>query len=132
MTTTCSPRLRKTVATGRAPGAVDPYPDTQIGRPGTGAAPGTAADRGDPVAVPRTGTIPVGMRPGVESRAPGAAGRWPRTDPSVAGDVRPAVPGPPARPGVVTDGRTSMRTPPAAPLDTAEPPGPTTATPRHR
>ncbi|HEX5812431.1 MAG TPA: PPE domain-containing protein [Pseudonocardia sp.] len=126
-------RVGSAATPGRPPGAVVPYPNAQIGRRGSGAAPGTAADRGDPVAVPRTGTIPVGVRPGAEGRGPGSVGRWPRSDPAVGGDVRPTVPAPPARPGVVTDGRTSMRTPPAAPLDTAEPParpprGPTPGT----
>jgi hypothetical protein len=111
-----SGRVGSAAVPGRAPGAVDPYADTPVGRPGT--VPGTAADRGDPAAVPRTSTIPVGVHPGAEGRAPGAVGRWPRSDPSVGGDVRPVVPGPPARPGGAADGRTA----PATPLDTAEPP----------
>ena len=115
-----SGRVGSAAVPGRAPGAVDPYADTPVGRPGR--VPGTAADRGDPAAVPRPGTIPVGVRPGAEGRAPGAVGRWPRSDPSVGGDVRPVVPGPPARPGGAADWRTGLRTAPATPLDTPEPP----------
>ena len=120
-------RVGSAAVPGRAPGAVDPYADTPVGRPGT--VPGPAADRGVPAAAPRPGTIPVGVHPGAEGRAPGAVGRWPRSDPSVGGDVRPVVPGPPARPGGATDWRTGLRTAPTTPLDTAEPPTRASRTP---
>ncbi len=108
-----SGRVGSAAVPGRAPGAVDPYADAPVGRRGT--VPGTAADRGGPAAGPRTSAIPVGVRPGAEGRAPGAVGRWPRSDPSVGGGVRPVVPGPPARPGGAADWRTGLRTAPATP-----------------
>lgn len=121
-----SGRVGSAAVPGRAPGAVDPYADAPVGPPG--AVPGTAAGRGDPAAGPRRTTIPVGVPPGAEGRPPGAVGRWPRSGPSV-GDDRPVVPGPPARSGGVTEWRTGLRTAPATPLDTAEPPARVPPTP---
>ena len=122
-----SGRVGSAAVPGRAPGAADPYANTPVGRRGT--VPGTATDRGGPAAGPRTSTIPVGVHPGVEGRAPGAAGRWPRSDSSVGGAVRPVVPGPPARPGGAADWRTGLRTAPATPLDIADPPAGVPRTP---
>ena len=67
--------------------------------------------------------------PGRRGPGAGAVGRWPRSDPSVGGGVRPVVPGPPARPGGAADWRTGLRTAPATPLDTAEPPARAPRTP---
>ncbi len=122
-----SGRVGSAAVPGRAPGVADPYANTPVGRRGT--VPGTATDRGGPAAGPRTSTIPVGVHPGVDGRAPGAAGRWPRSDSSVGGAVRPVVPGPPARPGGGADWRTGLRAAPATPLDIAEPPAGVPRTP---
>ena len=91
-------RSGRRTARGRAVSDRRRYPD---GHPGPSIRTRTHRSAGEgrfpepppTVAIPprgrRTSTIPVGVRPGAEGRAPGAVGRWPRSDPSVGGERPP-------------------------------------------